>query len=88
MMRNVVEEGDGSGRQSRRPHRSGQDGHRIDRATGSNLTEPWFVGFAPVQSPRIVVAVTIDKTQGGYGGTVAAPIAAAVMKLLLSEQNG
>ena len=33
-----------------------------------------FVGFAPAQSPRLLVAVMVDEPQGDiYGGTVAAP---------------
>ena len=36
-----------------------------------------FVGFAPVQNPQIVIAVTMNNTSGGtagYGGPVAAPV--------------
>ncbi|MBC7325759.1 MAG: PASTA domain-containing protein, partial [Moorella sp. (in: Bacteria)] len=35
-----------------------------------------FIGFAPVNNPRLVALVTIDEPQGYpyYGGTVAAPI--------------
>jgi len=29
--------------------------------------------------------VTVDKSQGGFGGTVAAPIAKAVLQVLLAE---
>lgn len=45
----------------------------------------WFVGYAPADSPRLVVAVLIE--QGGYGGAVAAPVAKAVFRqaLLPSE---
>jgi cell division protein FtsI (penicillin-binding protein 3) len=36
----------------------------------------WFVGLAPVQQPRIVVAVMVDEPSAGkyYGGDVAAPV--------------
>lgn len=36
----------------------------------------WFVGLAPVESPRIVVAVMIDEPSNGqyFGGLVAAPV--------------
>ncbi len=36
----------------------------------------WFVGLAPVENPRIVVAVMIDEPNNGvyYGGLVAAPV--------------
>jgi cell division protein FtsI (penicillin-binding protein 3) len=36
-----------------------------------------FLGFAPVANPQILIAVTLNKTQGGtagYGGPVAAPV--------------
>jgi peptidoglycan glycosyltransferase len=88
MMRHVVEEGTGTAANLGGLTVAGKTGTASIGATGSNLTEPWFIGFAPVQNPRIVVAVTIDRTQGQFGGQVAAPIAAAVMKLILSEKNG
>jgi cell division protein FtsI (penicillin-binding protein 3) len=36
----------------------------------------FFVGLAPVESPRIVVAVMVDEPTNGqyYGGLVAAPV--------------
>mgnify|MGYP006178005757 CR=1 FL=1 len=36
----------------------------------------FFVGLAPVESPRIVVAVMVDEPGNGqyYGGLVAAPV--------------
>ncbi|MCO4760039.1 MAG: penicillin-binding protein 2 [Myxococcales bacterium] len=37
----------------------------------------WFVGFAPIESPRIVVAVFVE--HGGHGGHVAGPIAKRIM---------
>ncbi|HWF71724.1 MAG TPA: penicillin-binding protein 2, partial [Solirubrobacteraceae bacterium] len=88
MMRNVVEEGTGQAANLGGLTVAGKTGTASIGNTGSNLTEPWFVGFAPVENPKIVVAVTIDRTQGQFGGTVAAPIAASIMKLILSEPNG
>jgi cell division protein FtsI (penicillin-binding protein 3) len=40
-----------------------------------------FVGFAPVSSPRLVVAIMIDEPNAGqyYGGVVAAPVFSSVM---------
>jgi penicillin-binding protein A len=52
---------------------------------GSNLTQPSFVAFAPAEDPKIAIDVTIDRSQGGFGGTVAAPIAKAVLQVLLSQ---
>ena len=37
----------------------------------------WFVAFAPAEAPRIAVAVIAEN--GGHGGSVAAPIARALM---------
>jgi len=40
-----------------------------------------FVGFAPVSSPRLIIAVKIDEPSAGqfFGGQVAAPVFASVM---------
>jgi peptidoglycan glycosyltransferase len=88
MMRNVVEEGTGQPANTLGVSVAGKTGTASIGATGSNLTEPWFIGFAPATDPTIAVAVTINQTDNGYGGTIAAPIAAEIMKLLLSEQDG
>ncbi len=85
MMTKVVEEGTGTPAQLGGVSVAGKTGTASIGPTGSNLTEPWFIGFAPVSDPKVAVAVTIDQTQGGFGGTVAAPIAAKVMQTLLSE---
>ncbi len=37
----------------------------------------WFVGFAPAEYPKIVVAVLIE--QAGHGGTFAAPVAKRII---------
>ena len=41
----------------------------------------YFVGFAPVSRPRLIIAVMIDEPSAGkyYGGEVAAPVFATVM---------
>ena len=41
----------------------------------------WFVGVAPIDAPRWVVAVMVD--EGGSGGAVAAPAARAIFQYLL-----
>ncbi|MBS3940096.1 MAG: penicillin-binding protein 2 [Actinobacteria bacterium] len=47
-----------------------------------------FVGFAPVESPEIVVAVMVDEPQADfYGGTVAAPVFSEVMGAALSARR-
>ena len=41
----------------------------------------WFVAFAPVEQPRIVVAVMVEN--GGFGAASAAPIARQVFDYYL-----
>jgi peptidoglycan glycosyltransferase len=85
MMRRVVEEGTGTPAQLGGISVAGKTGTASIGAPGSGLTEPWFIGFAPAEAPKVAVAVTIARTQGGFGGTVAAPIAKAVIQTLLAE---
>lgn len=74
MMRAVVEYGTGSNAEG--------DGYTVAGKTGSaewasdRDTHAWFVGFANVEDPEIVVSVLVE--EGGSGGSVAAPIARAV----------
>jgi peptidoglycan glycosyltransferase len=86
MMRTVVDEGTGTPAQlgNNIPF-AGKTGTASIGPPGAGETQPWFVGFAPANAPKVAVAVTIEKTQNGYGGQVAAPIAKAIVQLLLSE---
>ena len=45
----------------------------------------WFIAFAPVEAPRIAVAVLVEN--GGFGASAAAPIARKVMDAYLLRQN-
>jgi peptidoglycan glycosyltransferase len=85
MMRKVVEEGTGTAAQLGGISVAGKTGTASIGVQGSNLTEPWFIGFAPIGNPKVAVAVTIEQSHGGFGGTVAAPIAKAVIQTLLAE---
>jgi penicillin-binding protein A len=85
MMKRVVDEGTGTPAQLGGISVAGKTGTASVGLAGSNLTQPWFIGFAPVPDPKVAVAVTIERTDGGFGGTVAAPIARDVMQTLLSE---
>jgi penicillin-binding protein A len=85
MMTNVVEEGTGTAVQLSGISVAGKTGTASIGPNGSNLTQPSFVAFAPAQDPKVAIAVTIDRSQGGFGGTVAAPIAKAVLQTLLAE---
>ncbi len=85
MMKRVVDEGTGTAAQLGGISVAGKTGTAQIGIVGSNLTQPWFIGFAPVEHPTVAIAVTIEKSQGGFGGTVAAPIARTVIQTLLSE---
>ncbi len=45
----------------------------------------WFVGLAPIEHPRIIVAVMVDEPSNGkwYGGDVAAPVFSQVVEQTL-----
>jgi penicillin-binding protein 2 len=43
----------------------------------------WFVGWAPVDNPKIVIALVVE--HGGGGGSIAAPTAAAIFAAALRE---
>ncbi|HEY4826098.1 MAG TPA: penicillin-binding transpeptidase domain-containing protein [Solirubrobacteraceae bacterium] len=85
MMEKVVEEGTGTAVQLGGISIAGKTGTAQIGPNGSNLTQPAFVAFAPAQHPKIAIAVMVDESNGGFGGTVAAPIAKAVLQVLLSE---
>ncbi len=44
-----------------------------------------FIGFAPVEEPRIAVAVVVEN--GGHGGSVAAPMARSIMDSYLLRES-
>ena len=44
----------------------------------------WFVGVAPLDDPKFVVAILID--EGGSGGQVAAPVARHIMQYLVGNE--
>jgi peptidoglycan glycosyltransferase len=83
MMGRVVEEGTGTAAALTGVRVAGKTG---TAELGANLefTQPWFICFAPIDNPRIAVAVTVERQPpGSFGGTVAAPIAKTVLEALL-----
>lgn len=57
---------------------AGKTGTADFRAHGEEVNLAWFVGFAPVENPRIAVAVMVEgtKTSDSYhGGSTAGPVA-------------
>jgi cell division protein FtsI (penicillin-binding protein 3) len=59
------------------------------RSYASNKYRAWFVGMAPIERPRIVVAVMVDEPSKGvyYGGAVAAPVFSQVVQQTLRQLN-
>jgi cell division protein FtsI (penicillin-binding protein 3) len=51
----------------------------------ANKYRAWFVGMAPIDKPRIVVAVMVDEPNNGvyFGGDVAAPVFSQVVQQTL-----
>ena len=81
MMSRVVEEGTGTAAALSGITVAGKTG-TAEVGANREFTQPWFIAFAPVDDPKMAVAVTVERTQG-QGGTVAAPIARSVLESLL-----
>jgi peptidoglycan glycosyltransferase len=81
MMSQVVKEGTGTAAALQGIDVAGKTGTaEVDRPCGPN--QLWFIAFAPAKDPKVAVAATVE-CGSGFGGTVAAPIAKAVMQELL-----
>jgi peptidoglycan glycosyltransferase len=82
MMGHVVEEGTGVAARLQGVSVAGKTG--TAEIPGTTDNQVWFIGFAPLDDPKMAVAVTLERTQG-EGGTVAAPIAKQVLEALLGK---
>ena len=86
MMRTVVDEGTGApAKLSSGIEFAGKTGTASVGAAGKNETDPWFIGFAPANHPKVAVAVMLENTANQTGGQVAGPIASSVVQTLLDE---
>lgn len=86
MMRTVVDEGTGTqARLASGIQFAGKTGTASVGAAGADRTDPWFIGFAPADDPKVAIAVMLENTPNEYGGQVAGPIASSVVQTLLSE---
>ena len=56
---------------------SGKTG-TVETAGGNGPNTTWFVAWAPTTHPHLALAVFVDRS-GGYGATVAAPIARQIL---------
>lgn len=82
LMENVVDKG--TGKLAKADH------VRVGGKTGTAEVEKkpphaWFVGFAPVDDPQVVVAVIIEN--GGSGGRTAAPVARTILISALGKNR-
>jgi len=85
MMTHVVESGTGTAAKLQGIDVAGKTG--TAEAPGG-FNDAWFIAFAPARNPKVAVAVVVEKAQQSQtGGEVAAPLAAQVMRVLLSH-NG
>jgi peptidoglycan glycosyltransferase len=55
----------------------------------NTVYDAWFIFFAPADNPTLAGAVVVELQNGGFGGSVAAPIAKQLMQVLLpTASNG
>ncbi|MGH3101057.1 MAG: penicillin-binding transpeptidase domain-containing protein, partial [Thermoleophilia bacterium] len=80
-MREVVKTGTGVGAAVKGVPVAGKTG-TAEVGAAREFTQPWFIAFAPVEKPKMAIAVTVERTTG-QGGTVAAPIAKSVLEAML-----
>jgi peptidoglycan glycosyltransferase len=81
MMQLVVQAGTGTNAQIPGVPVAGKTG-TAELGLGS-VYDAWFVCFAPANNPRYVVAVVVETQPNGFGGSISAPIAKAILERLL-----
>jgi peptidoglycan glycosyltransferase len=79
-MEAVVQAGTGTAAQIPGIRVAGKTGTAETGRQGRNQTA--FIAFAPVEAPRVAIAVMLEN-QSGTGGSTAAPIAKQVLQALL-----
>jgi len=65
--------------------KSGTAHKQVGKGYASNKYRAWFTGMAPIDNPRIIVAVMIDEPSDGkyFGGIAAAPVFSEVVQQTL-----
>jgi penicillin-binding protein 2 len=58
-------------------------GRKLSKETGDHA---WFIAYAPVENPKIAVAVLLE--HGGHGGAVSAPVAKKVIEEYIRKYAG
>jgi penicillin-binding protein A len=84
MMETAVRAGTGTAAQISGVRVAGKTGTAETGVAGRNTTS--FITFAPVEAPRVAIAVILEN-QDGTGGRTAAPIARELMQALLSRAS-
>ena len=90
LMLSVVNSPNGTGAEARIPG-VGVAGKTGTAQTSGPDIETWFVAFAPVPDPTIAVAVLVENQPPAdeyQGGTIAAPIAKAIIQAYLQPPGG
>ena len=69
--------------------KSGTAHKQVGKGYASDKYRSWFTGMAPIDTPRIIVAVMIDEPSNGqyFGGVVAAPVFSEVVQQTLRLMN-
>lgn len=69
--------------------KSGTAHKQVGKGYASDKYRAWFTGMAPIDTPRIIVAVMIDEPSNGqyFGGVVAAPVFSEVVQQTLRLMN-
>ena len=65
--------------------KSGTAHKQVGKGYATNKYRAWFTGMAPIEKPRIIVAVMIDEPSDGnyFGGVAAAPVFSEVVQQTL-----
>ena len=65
--------------------KSGTARKQVGKNYASGKYRAWFTGMAPIDKPRVIVAVMVDEPSNGeyYGGLVAAPVFSEVVQQTL-----
>jgi peptidoglycan glycosyltransferase len=83
MMQLVVQGGTGTAAQIPGVEVAGKTG--TAETNVPNYYNAWFVCFAPANDPKVAVAVVVEKQLNGFGGSVSAPIAKAILEKVLHK---
>jgi peptidoglycan glycosyltransferase len=84
MMSKVVEEGSGTAAALQGIQVAGKTG--TAEVLGGQFNQPWFIAFAPLNEPKMAIAVTLERRPPSEtGGEAAAPIAKRVLEALIGN---